>query len=172
MRCRRSEAQPAAHGQIEITRNSARNHGADDPRSQHILHGPEGILVAPRLDENEAVEIEAQLVEPMCIRLPELIEHAARRDEHDRAGTPAKRQQHETSQEAEGGRRISVRGRNYLMKPARNRFQIGNGRIELSKGAERRKVCIGACTEMHPFEPRRQISQYDEAAAPRAALPG
>src|SRR5689334_15921198 len=95
------KVQPAARGQIETTRDGAGDHGRSRWRSQRLLERPQRVLVALRLDQQQATGIEAELDEPVGVRRAEIRQAAPLSDEHGEAGTQPQRYSRRGEEETE-----------------------------------------------------------------------
>lgn len=112
------KVQPATHGQVEIALDRAGHSRGRDFRPQGLLHRPQRVLVEARLHENQPVDIEAKLAQPMAIGLPEIRKAAARGNQYGRTAMGSERMDHQRDGEAEGRWPVAMGCRDHLMKCA------------------------------------------------------
>ena len=105
--------QPLAGLEIELADRAADR--GRHPRAQRFLHGPQGLLVVARLDQDQPGRIEAELLQPMAMRPAVIGERAMRGDEHQwPCGWRKPREQRD--EKTECGGRVAMLLRRHLVQ--------------------------------------------------------
>ena len=153
------EVQPAAGGQVEAARERAGDHGRPRRRSQRLLERPQGVLVAPGLDQQQAAGIEAELDEPVAVGRAEIGEAAPLGDEHGGAGARMQRCSRQREEETECRGTVAMGGGGDLVQHAAGK--AGARQMGMHLLHAERQIC--GLLRMRTLQPRHALAQGGDA---------
>jgi hypothetical protein len=110
----------------------------------------------PCLDENQSAGVEAELSEPVAVRLAEVRETAVCRHEDGGTRTLAKHQGSQGEGKTEGGGLVAVGGRSDLMQ--RVASEAGAGQIAIDLRQAERQICAW-CAERCTLHFRHRLAK-------------
>jgi hypothetical protein len=158
-RISRREMQPSARLEIELLADSARD-GGRNGRAQRLLECPKRLHLVIGFDQDQAGRIDAELVEPVPVRMTMSREPSRREDEEHR---PFRRHAPEKRRgKTKGRRQIAFAFGDDLMQ--RSARETASRQMRIEHGKPKRE---GAFSGQGIFEPRQKPAQavHDLGAA-------
>jgi hypothetical protein len=111
-----SQIETAARSEIEVAFDGAGHNGRPRLCAQRFLERPKGIFFGAGNDEQETVDVEAELVQAMTVRLSEMRQGALRSHEYGWAGMHFETQSRKSEEETESGGPVLVYGRSQFVQ--------------------------------------------------------